>query len=80
MSNADITLENPLAQEFLSWRSECESTIRSSYQILSRNSEFNNENDLWSASARLLNGELTAQEAADFVQSNLERWYGPQQQ
>jgi len=79
LSNAEITLENPLAQEFLSWRSECESTIRSSYQILSRNSEFNNENDLWSASARLLNGELTAQEAADFVQENLERWYGPQQ-
>jgi raffinose/stachyose/melibiose transport system substrate-binding protein len=80
LSNAEITLENPLAQEFLSWRSECESTIRSSYQILSRNSEFNNENDLWSATARLLNGELTPKEAADFVQSNLERWYGPQQQ
>jgi raffinose/stachyose/melibiose transport system substrate-binding protein len=80
LSNAEITLENPLAQEFLSWRSECESTIRSSYQILSRNSEFNNENDLWSATARLLNGELTPKEAADFVQSNLERWYAPQQQ
>lgn len=79
LSNADITLENPLAQEFLSWRSECESTIRSSYQILSRDSEFNNENDLWSASAQLLNGELTAEAAANFVQENLAKWYEPQQ-
>jgi raffinose/stachyose/melibiose transport system substrate-binding protein len=76
LSNHEITLEDPLAQEFLSWRSECQSTIRSSYQILSRG-EPNNENDLWLASSRLLNGEITAQEAADFVESDLEMWYTP---
>jgi len=76
LSNAEITLEDPLAQEFLSWRQECESTIRSSYQILSRG-EPNNENDLWLVSSRLLNGEITAQEAADLVQTNLEIWYTP---
>jgi raffinose/stachyose/melibiose transport system substrate-binding protein len=78
LSSGEVTLEDPLAQEFLSWRSECQSTIRSSYQILSRSSEFNNENDLWAANARMLNGELTAAEAADFVQSNLANWYEPQ--
>lgn len=77
LSNHEVTLEDPLAQEFLSWRGECSSTIRSSYQILSRGTP-NNENDLWAASAQLLNGDLTAQEAADMVQTGLEAWYEPQ--
>jgi raffinose/stachyose/melibiose transport system substrate-binding protein len=78
LANHEITLENALAQEFLSWRGECESTIRSSYQILSRDQTYNNENDLWVANSRMLNGELTPQEAADFVQGNLAQWYEPQ--
>lgn len=77
LSNHEITIEDELAAEFLSWRSECESTIRSAYQILSRG-EPNNELELWNASARLLNGELTAQEAADQVQTGLAAWYEPQ--
>lgn len=77
LSNHEVTLDDPIAQEFLDWRQECESTIRSSYQILSRG-EPNNEQDLWSVSAQLLNGELTPQEAADIVQSGLEQWYEPQ--
>jgi raffinose/stachyose/melibiose transport system substrate-binding protein len=76
LSDHEITLEDPLAQEFLSWRGECNSTIRSSYQILSRG-EPNNENDLWLYSAQLLNGDITAQEAADTVQAGLEAWYEP---
>ncbi|MFN8373617.1 MAG: ABC transporter substrate-binding protein [Anaerolineae bacterium] len=78
LSNHEITLEDPLAQEFLSWRGECESTIRSSYQILNRNSDISNETDLWIANSRMLNGELTPQEAADFVQNDLASWYEPQ--
>jgi ABC-type sugar transport system permease subunit len=45
LSNAAVTLEDPIAQTFLDWRKECSSTIRSAYQILSRG-EPNNENDL----------------------------------
>ena len=78
LSNNEVTLQDPLAQEFVSWRGECESTIRSSYQILSRG-EPNNENDLWNASAQLLNGTQTPQEAADQVQQGLASWYEPQQ-
>jgi len=78
LSDHPITLEDPLAQEFLSWRDECESTIRSSYQILSRG-EPNNETQLWETSAQVLNGELTPQEAGDIVQAGLEAWYEPQQ-
>ncbi len=39
LSDHEIALVDPLAQEFLSWRGECESTIRNSYQILSRRAE-----------------------------------------
>jgi raffinose/stachyose/melibiose transport system substrate-binding protein len=78
LSNHDITVEDPLAAEFLSWRGECETTIRSSYQILSRG-EPNNENELWRVTALLLNGDLTPQEAADTIQEGLAGWYEPQQ-
>ena len=67
-----------MAAEFVSWRQQCASTIRSSYQILSRGTP-NNENDLWNASAQVLNGTMTPQEAADTVQEGLESWYAPQQ-
>lgn len=78
LSDAEITLDDPIAQEFLSWRGECESTIRSSYQILSRG-EPNLENELWRVNAQMLNGELTPQQAADEIQAGLESWYAPQQ-
>ncbi len=68
----------PLAQEFLSWRGECESTIRNSYQILSRG-EPNLENELWRVSAQVINGDLTPEEAAQEIQDGLEKWYPPQQ-
>jgi raffinose/stachyose/melibiose transport system substrate-binding protein len=78
LANVEVTLTDPIAQEFISWRSECESTIRSAYQILSRG-EPNNENDLWNASAQVLNGTMTPQEAADMVQKGLDAWYKPAQ-
>ena len=78
LSDAEITLTDPLAQEFLSWRGECESTIRNSYQILSRG-EPNMENDLWSVSAQVINGDITAAEAAQQIQDGLANWYAPQQ-
>jgi raffinose/stachyose/melibiose transport system substrate-binding protein len=77
LSNAEITLDDPVAAEFVGWRQECASTIRSSYQILSRG-EPNNETQLWEMSAAVLNGSVTPQEAADTVQAGLEAWYEPQ--
>ncbi|MCB9454266.1 MAG: carbohydrate ABC transporter substrate-binding protein [Anaerolineaceae bacterium] len=75
LSNHDITVEDPIAAEFLSWRGMCHSTIRSAYQILSRG-EPNNEIELWRLSAAVLNGE-NPQEAADEVQAGLDAWYVP---
>ena len=78
LSSHSVTMEDPLAQEFLSWRGQCESTIRNSYQILSRG-EPNLENELWAASASVLNGTLTPEEATVVLQEGLEQWYPPQQ-
>jgi raffinose/stachyose/melibiose transport system substrate-binding protein len=78
LSDHDVELEDDLAQEFLSWRDECESTIRNSYQILSRG-EPNLENELWDLSAQVLNGTIEPQQAAERAQEGLERWYEPQQ-
>jgi raffinose/stachyose/melibiose transport system substrate-binding protein len=78
LSNHDIELTDPLAQEFLSWRGECESTIRNSYQILSRG-EPNLENELWRISAQVINGDITPEEATQQLQEGLEKWYEPQQ-
>jgi raffinose/stachyose/melibiose transport system substrate-binding protein len=78
LADVDVTLEDPLAQEFLDWRQECGSTIRNSYQILSRG-EPNLENELWRITAQVMNGDITAEEAAQEIQAGLENWYEPQQ-
>lgn len=78
LANVKYSVKDPVAQEFLSWRAKCGKSFRSSYQILSRNANPNNENDLWNANAQLLNGAMTPQAAADMVQKNLASWYAPQ--
>jgi raffinose/stachyose/melibiose transport system substrate-binding protein len=78
LADHQVEVEDPLAQEIISWREECESTIRNSYQILSRG-EPNLENELWDVSAQVLNGALEPQAAAQRVQEGLERWYEPHQ-
>ncbi|HEX2865211.1 MAG TPA: ABC transporter substrate-binding protein [Deinococcales bacterium] len=76
LSKFPVKLSDPLAQEFLDWRKTSQSTIRSAYQILNRG-KLSNENDLWNASAQVLNGSLTPKAAADMVQKNLDSWYHP---
>jgi len=76
LSNAQVTLDDPLANEFLSWRQTCESTIRNSYQILSRG-EPNLENELWRVSAAVMNESLTPEQAAQEIQDGLDSWYQP---
>ena len=78
LSNAKVTLKDPLAQEFMDWRGECELTIRNSYQILSRGDP-NLENELWRVSAQVMNGDITPQKAAEEIQTGLDKWYKPAQ-
>jgi raffinose/stachyose/melibiose transport system substrate-binding protein len=78
LSNHSVKLSDPVAQEFVDWRNTCESTIRNSYQILSRG-EPNLENELWNVSAQVINGTLSPEDAAQQIQTGLENWYEPQQ-
>ncbi|WP_299671451.1 ABC transporter substrate-binding protein [uncultured Roseobacter sp.] len=77
-SNADVELQDPLAQEFISWRDTCQSTIRSTYQILSRGTP-NLENETWNASVAVIKGDETPEEAGQRLQDGLSSWYAPQQ-
>jgi raffinose/stachyose/melibiose transport system substrate-binding protein len=76
LSSTPVEMEDPLAQEFVSWRGNCESTIRSTYAILSRGTP-NLENETWNASANVINGTETPEDAAARLQSGLESWYTP---
>lgn len=78
LSNEAVKLDDPLAEEFVSWREKCEPTIRSTYQILSRGTP-NLENETWNASANVVRGTETPEEAAKRLQDGLASWYAPQQ-
>ena len=78
LSSEPVALEDPLAQEFVGWRETCESTIRSTYQILSRGTP-NLENETWNASANVIRGTETPEAAATRLQEGLASWFGPQQ-
>lgn len=78
LSNAKVTLSDDVAQEFVNWRGECKSTIRNSYQILSRGTP-NLENELWNVSAQVLNGTMTPEAGAAQLEDGLKKWYAPHQ-
>jgi len=76
LSNAKVEVKDDVAAAFLSWRGECKSTIRNSYQILSRGTP-NLENELWNVSAQVINGALTPEAASKQIQDGLDKWYKP---
>ena len=78
LSNSKVTLSDDVAQAFVNWRGECKSTIRNSYQILSRGTP-NLENELWNVSAQVLNGTLTPDAAGAQLEAGLKKWYAPHQ-
>ena len=77
LSNHDVAMEDPLAQEFVSWRGKCNSTIRSTYQILSRGTP-NLETETWGASVAAIKGTETPEEIGKRLQEGLASWYEPQ--
>lgn len=79
LNSTPVEMQDPLAQEFVSWRAKCQSTIRSTYQILSRGTP-NLENETWNASANVIRGSETPADAARRLQDGLASWYAPQQQ
>lgn len=77
LADYKLTLADPLANTFLSWRGSCESALRSSYQVLSSNAEYPTENNLWNVTTQMLQGKLTPQAAGDSIQTALDKWYKP---
>ena len=78
LSNHDVTMSDPLAQEFVNWRGECNSSIRPFHQILSRGTP-NLANEYWVPSANVIRGTQTPEDAAKQLQDGLASWYAPQQ-
>ena len=78
LNSSPVEMQDPLAQEFVSWRETCEPTIRSTYQILSRGTP-NLENETWNASANVITGAETPEDAAARLQQGLASWFEPQQ-
>ncbi|WP_282119036.1 ABC transporter substrate-binding protein [Ruegeria atlantica] len=76
LSNTPVELADPLAKEFVGWRDECESTIRSTYQILSRGTP-NLENETWGASVAAIKGANSPEELGADLQKGLSSWYAP---
>lgn len=76
LSNNPVKIDDAIAQQAVDLRATCESTIRNSYQILSRG-EPNLENELWRVSGAVINGTLTPEKAAEEVQAGLDKWYKP---
>ena len=77
LSKTPVELEDPLAKEFVSWRGQCESTIRSTYQILSRGTP-NLETETWGASVAAIKGAETPEALGAKLQAGLANWYDPQ--
>jgi len=81
LSNNPVTLEDKVAQQAVDLRKSCKSTIRNSYQILSRGDtekgQKNLENELWAVTAAVINGTKTPEAAAKEIQDGLDAWYKP---
>ena len=78
LSTHAVSTDDPLANTFASWRGDCGSTPRISYQIISRG-EPNTDGEINRVSALVMNGEMSPAEAAETIQTGLASWYEPQQ-
>jgi raffinose/stachyose/melibiose transport system substrate-binding protein len=76
LQKTPTVLADPLARTFVSWRAKCKSTIRPTYQILSRGTP-NLENAFWVEGSNVINGTDTPAAAASKLQKGLDTWYKP---
>lgn len=78
LSNHDVTMEDPLAQQIVDWRKTCHSSLRPFHQILSRGTP-GLATEYWQTSVNVIRGVQTPMEAAQQLQDALASWYAPQQ-
>jgi len=75
LSDYKIQLDDPLANTFLSWRQQCKSALRLTYQKLQGNKDLSLENELWNLTPQLLQGKITAQQELDQLQQDIDKYY-----
>ena len=73
-----ISVNDPVAKEFISWKDTCDTTIRNSYHIVGRG-EPNLESVLYEVVSGVVNGTVTPAEAAERAEASLANWFEPHQ-
>lgn len=76
LSNHPVQISNPLAKEMMSWRQQCDTTIRINSQFLNQ-AWLQLEVELWNVSARVMQKKITPEEAAKHISKGVEKWFRP---
>lgn len=76
LSDHEVTLSDPLAAEFVSWRQDCGSTIRLFDQYLSRGEPSGNQM-MTDNVYIMVQGQETPEQVAELIQNGLDEWYTP---
>ena len=72
LSSHPVALNDPLSREMIHWRSECDETIRINAERMNRVWP-PMEEELWYTNVKVINQEMSAQEAGQRIQQVLER-------
>ena len=76
LQDTPVSYDHPVAQEFVSWRDDCESANRTGYDSLdSGDPEFPIE--LREVSNAIILGNMTPEDGAQRLQDGLDSWYTP---
>ena len=76
LSNHPVEVSNPLAKEMMSWRKQCDTTIRINSQFLNQ-AWPGLEQELWRLSAQVMRHEISPEEAAKQISNGVEKWFKP---
>jgi raffinose/stachyose/melibiose transport system substrate-binding protein len=76
LTNHVVEVKNPLANEMLSWRQQCDTTIRINNQFLNQ-AWPELEQELWDTTVRVIRQQVTPEEAARRISSGVEKWFRP---
>lgn len=76
LREGEVSIDNELANEFVSWRGDCESTIRLPSQKLNRGDPALWD-ELYAVASEVVNGTTTPADGAKRLQEGLDSWYEP---
>ena len=68
LADHKVKINDPLGQEMMRWRSQCQDTIRLNAQKINRVWP-SMEEELWYANVKVLNQDITPEQAARHIQS-----------